>query len=50
MVFRSKKPDFDLSTELEFEEQAPQLRAIAPACGRTPTSSPRPSAAPPTSS
>ncbi len=30
MVFRSKKPDFDLSTELEFEEQAPQLRAIAP--------------------
>ncbi len=30
MVFRSSKPDYNLSTELEFEEQAPQLRAIAP--------------------
>jgi putative peptide zinc metalloprotease protein len=30
MVFRSRKPDFDLSQELDFEEQAPQLRSAAP--------------------
>ena len=30
MALRSRKPDFDLSQELEFEEQAPQLRNAAP--------------------
>jgi putative peptide zinc metalloprotease protein len=30
MALRSTKPDFDLSQELEFEEQAPQLRNAAP--------------------
>lgn len=30
MALRPKKPDFDLSSELEFEESAPQLRAQAP--------------------
>ena len=30
MLFGPKKPDFDLSSELEFEEYAPQLRQQAP--------------------
>ncbi len=30
MALRSKRPDFDLSGELEFEESAPQLRVQTP--------------------
>jgi putative peptide zinc metalloprotease protein len=30
MALRRRKPDFDLSSELEFEEHAPQLRVLKP--------------------